>query len=104
MNRNLQRILVPLAAISAVLVPLLVHLHATTWHNGTPLLQNIFPFFGLLAASLLWLHAISGVWYEKLEKLFNMDRFVHWTATLIFFSIILHPLLLLILVKFDFSL
>lgn len=64
---------------------------------------TLFPAFGLIAFSLLWLHSISGVFEPWLRKNFNFDKFVHNTATLILICIILHPLLLLINVGFNFT-
>lgn len=98
----MKKTLITLFAWLAVLVPVLTHLVRADWKGS--LVQALFPAFGLLAASLLWLHAMSGVWEEKLVRMFDFDRFVQWTASLILFSIVAHPLLLLILVKFDFGL
>lgn len=97
--------LITFLATLAVLVPLLVHIINANWSNSSPdaLMANIFPFFGLLAFTLLWLHAISGVWEEKLIKMFDFDKFVHYSATLILFSIIAHPLILLLLIRFKIS-
>ena len=85
----------------SVLTPIILRIMNTLWSEGS-LLANIFPLFGLLAFTLLWLHAISGVFEEWLRKQIDFDFFVRWSSLVIFFSIILHPLLLLILVKFNF--
>jgi hypothetical protein len=90
--------LVILAAIVAVLVPVGVHIINAPWENSS-LIAAVFPIFGLLAFTLLWLHAISGAFEGWLRERFNFDTFVHWTATIILVSILLHPILLLILLK-----
>jgi len=68
------------------------------------ILANIFPIFGLIAFTLLWLHSISGAFEEYLRERFGnvrFDAFVRWTAMIILVSIILHPLLLLVLIDFN---
>jgi len=94
-----------LGATLAVLAPILVHIRNVSWAISSldALLMNLFPIFGLIAFTLLWLHSISGVFEEWLRERFNFDSFVHWTALVILVSMILHPLLLLILVRFDFG-
>jgi len=92
--------LVVLGAILAVITPILAHIRNVSWGESS-LTQAIFPIFGLLAFTLLWLHAISGAFEEWLRERFNFDAFVHWTALTILVSILLHPLLLLILIKFQ---
>lgn len=92
--------LVIISATLAVIVPIFAHIRNVSWGDSS-LLIGIFPIFGLLAFALLWLHVISGVFEEWLRKKFEFDSFVHWTALVILASIILHPLLLLIFVRFD---
>ncbi len=94
--------LVILLATFSVLTPIVVHIAHTSWSAGT-FVVNVFPIFGLLAFTLLWLHSMAGVFEEWLREHFDFDNFVHWTSIVIFVSIILHPLLLLILVKFNFN-
>jgi len=91
-----------LFSLFAVGYPLWVRFSNTTWTPGTDLLPNLFPFFGLLAFSMLWLHAISGVFEPWLREQINFDRFVHVTSIIILISIILHPLLLLIMMGSNF--
>lgn len=89
-----------MGAALAVLVPILAHIESVSWADSSPIMF-FFPIFGLLAFTLLWLHAISGVFEEWLRERFDFDAFVHWTSLVILVSIILHPLLLLIIAKFD---
>lgn len=95
------KILVIIGATLAVALPIIVHIRNVSWQDSS-LLIGIFPIFGLLAFTLLWLHSISGVFEEWLREKFDFDAFVHWSAWVILVSIILHPLLLLILVDFQF--
>ena len=97
-NRSIKPLVV-LFALVAVLLPQWIHIRNVSWDAA--LLPNIFPIFGLLAATLLWLHAISGAFEEWLRERFDFDAFVHWTALAILVSIILHPLLFLILIDFN---
>lgn len=115
--------LVILGAIVAVVTPIWVHIRNVIGGESLPtgtadfLMAAIFPIFGLLAFTLLWLHAISGAFEEWLREQFNpprlveasrgeagFDAFVHWSALVILVSIILHPLLLLIIIKFKVGL
>jgi len=64
-------------------------------------LGDLFPIFGIIAFFLLWIHSMCGVFEEWLRPRMNFDAFIHWTSLVILVSIILHPLLLLILIKFD---
>ncbi len=68
------------------------------------MLLEIFPWFGLVAFVLLWTHTILGVFEPWLRRRINVDAYVHWTAVIILICIILHPLLLLIGIKFHVSL
>jgi hypothetical protein len=92
--------LIILGAVLAVALPILVHIRNVAWENFS-LIPAIFPIFGLLAFTLLWLHSISGVFEEKLREMFDFDAFVRWTALTILVSILLHPLLLLIMAQFN---
>lgn len=94
------KLLIILGAATAVAFPIITHILNVSWGNSS-LLINIFPVFGLLAFTLLWLHAISGAFEEKLRAMFNFEAFVRWTALVILVSILLHPLLLLIIARFD---
>ncbi|MBX4190121.1 hypothetical protein KW791_02400 [Candidatus Parcubacteria bacterium] len=98
---TIKKILIILGACLAVLYPVWVRVSHLHWTLNTQLIiNNLFPIFGLAAFSLLWLHAISGVFEPWLRKNFDFDTFVQWTAALIFIFIILHPLLLLTNIHF----
>lgn len=86
----------------AVLYPLATVISARKWALDDTLVYNLFPIFGVLSFTILWLHVISGVFEEGLRKLINFDLYVRRTAWIIFASIIMHPLLALF--TFDFSL
>lgn len=102
MNKRLIRYLVILFAYVAVLYPVWERSKTLTWSSDL-LLPNLFPFFGLIAFSILWLHSMSGVFEVWLRKNFDFDKFVHWTSLMVFVSIILHPLLLFISIDFNIS-
>ncbi len=87
----------------AVGYPLWMRIKTLHWAFDGALLSNLFPLFGILAFTLLWLHSISGVFEPFLRKHINFDRFVHITSILILISIILHPLLLLVTFNFNVS-
>lgn len=92
--------IITLVATVAVVLPIWAHIRNVSWSDSS-LLLNLFPIFGLLAFTLLWLHSMSGVFEEYLRRLYNFDFFVHWSSLVILVSFVLHPLLLLILIDFD---
>jgi hypothetical protein len=92
--------LIVLGATLAVAVPILVHIRNVDWANSS-LIAGLFPIFGLLAFTLLWLHAVSGAFEEWLRERFDFDAFVNTTAMAILASMLLHPLLVLVLLDFN---
>jgi hypothetical protein len=92
--------LVIIGATLAVILPIFAHIRNVSWGDSS-LVISLFPIFGLLAFTLLWLHAMSGVFEEWLRERFNFDAFVHWTALIILVSMLLHVFMLLTLIKFD---
>jgi len=103
MNQRITRYSIIIFAYTAVLYPLWVWFQNSnlTWNTISSI--TLFPVFGLVAFSLLWLHSISGVFEPWLRKHFNFDRFVHYTSLIILISIVLHPLLLLFYFSFNFK-
>src|SRR3989338_2368356 len=84
--------------------PLWVRFNNTAWSwDYHQILFSIFPFFGLLAFTLLWLHSISGAFEPWLRQHINFDRFVDITAKLILICLVMHPLLLFAGVGFSIS-
>ena len=104
MNNRIIKYLIVFFAYLSVLYPLWVRVKTIQWTFDPGLLAlNIFPLFGLTAFCLLWLHAISGSFEPWLRTLFDFDRFVHITATIILICIISHPLLLLAGLEFKIN-
>lgn len=97
----MSKILVIIGATLAIALPIFAHIRNVSWSESS-LLLNLFPIFGLLAFTLLWLHSISGVYEEWLRERFHFDALIHWTSLVILVSMLLHPLLLLIVVDFQF--
>lgn len=102
-NKTIIKYSLLIFACLAVGYPLWVFFSARNWIFDSHFITNLFPLFGLTAFSLLWLHAISGVFEPWLRKYIDFDRFVQVTSILIFFCIVLHPLLLLIDADFNFG-
>jgi hypothetical protein len=67
------------------------------------MLLEIFPILGLIAFILLWTHIALGVFEPWFRSRINFDAYVRYTALIILACIILHPLLLLIAIKFDLN-
>ncbi len=96
MNKLLVKYAIIIGAYAAVLYPLWMRLRYIQWGWDSTLYLSLFPLFGLAAFSMLWLHAISGVFEPWLRKNFNFDRFVDITSKLILVCIVAHPLLLIL--------
>ncbi len=99
MNKTLVKFLITAFVYLAVLLPLWLRFKNLTWSSEL-ILINLFPFFGLAAFSILWLHALSGVFEPWLRKHFDFDQFIHITSMLVLFFIVLHPMLLFIQIDF----
>src|SRR3989344_3092533 len=68
------------------------------------MIATIFPLLGITAFFFLWIHSMMGVFEPWLRQRIAFDDFVHWTSLVILLCIILHPLLFLILIKFNLAL
>ena len=101
-NKIIRYTIIALAWI-AVLYPLWMRIGSLPWIFNKSLLTNLFPLFGILAFTLLWLHSVAGAFESFLRRYINFDWFVHITASIIFWCILLHPLLLLVSLDFNIS-
>lgn len=99
MKNTLLKCLTVALAYLSVLYPVWV----ATQNVGSISMIELFPVFGIIAFTLLWLHSMSGVFEPWLRKNFNFDKFVSVTSITILVAIILHPLLLLLNYNFDFN-
>jgi len=89
---------------AAVLYPLWVRFQHLQWDASLEgIALNLFPFFGLAAVAMLWIHSISGAFELWLRQHINFDRFVDITAKLILICLVMHPLLLFAGVGFNIS-
>ena len=77
----------------AVLYPIWVWFDAANLTLDSMVLFDVFPMFGLIAFSIMWLHIVGGAFREKLEKYFDFDKVVAVSSMLVLGSIILHPLI-----------
>ena len=82
-------------AYLAVLYPVWMWYESTTlvWNRGV--VFELFPVFGLIAFSTMWLHVVGGAIRPSLEKHIDFQKFVTYSSVVVFVSIILHPALLL---------
>src|SRR3989344_2868338 len=99
----MQKYIIYAIGFLAVTYPLGVRWQNSPIAFGSGFLETLFPYFGLLAFTLLWIHSMLGVFEPWLRKYISFDKFVDITAVIILVSIILHPLLLLMSVKFNIS-
>ncbi len=95
--------IITIFASLAVIYPLFVYLKTAEWALDSTFILTLFPIFGLIAFSILWLHSLSGVFETWLRKYINFDRYVHITASIVLICIISHPLLYIIAAKFSIS-
>ncbi|KKU22496.1 MAG: hypothetical protein UX31_C0001G0014 [Candidatus Nomurabacteria bacterium GW2011_GWA1_46_11] len=103
MSRNFHKTWLAVFALVAVGLPVWTRVGSLGWQSRPDIIPNLFPVFGLLAFSLLWLHALSGVFEPWLRRQINFDKFVDSTSLVILISIILHPLLAWANVNFSFK-
>jgi hypothetical protein len=103
MREKLIRYSVITFAYAAVAYPLWTRLKTLSWSLDSSLLSGLFPVFGIIAFCILWLHAISGVFEPWLRQRFDFDKFVRISSTIVFLSIILHPLFLLMGLGFSYG-
>ena len=81
-------------AVVSVFYPLSVWFNSSLLKFGQFNLFDLFPAFGLLAFSVMWLHVVGGAFRVYLEKYINFERFVYWSSIVVLISLILHPGLL----------
>lgn len=93
MDRKIVRYFLITFAYLAVLIPLWMRVKDLDWTYAN-LFQNLFPTFGILAFTLLWLHVAGAAFEPWLNRHINFETFVNNTSNLILFFFILHPLLL----------
>ncbi len=103
MQATLIKYLILLFGYLAVLYPVGIRVSSLSWAIDSTLIPNLFPAFGLAAFSILWLHALSGVFEPWLRRYIDFDSFVRNTSLLVLIFIILHPLLLFINFNFNFN-
>lgn len=103
MNSKTIRYLIIAILYLAVLYPLWVRISGVSWALDSTLLSNLFPLFGIIAFVIMWLHVVGSAFDVLLKKYIDFKKFVENTTIIVLISIILHPLLLLILVGFNFS-
>ncbi len=102
--KTFYKYLIIIVAWLAVLYPLYERAKTVSWPADiTTSYLAVFPFLGLAAVSMLWLHAVSGVFEPRLRQHINFDRFVDVTAKLILICFALHPFLLLAGLGFSLS-
>ena len=101
MKKVITQILIWFFAILAVGYPLWTRFSNMPLELSESITSYLFPFFGLLMVSLLWLHSLLGALEDWLRKYIPFDLFVQATAAVILISLIAHPLLLLISVNFS---
>ena len=90
------KFLIYVTAFLAVVYPLFV------WYGRAgadlmldeTLLLNLFPAFGLLAFTIMWLHVVGGALRPWLEKYIDFPKFVSKSSIAVLVLIILHPLTL----------
>jgi len=101
MNKKITKLFIYIFVWLTVLYPLFVAGQNAGWQIHESLATFLFPFFGLIMVSLLWLHSISGVFENWLRQNIDFDWFVEVTAKIILACLVLHPLLLLTSFKFN---
>lgn len=80
----------------AVFYPVLVWFKNSNLDLDSTIFRDIFPVFGLLAFSIMWLHIVGGVFKNFFDKYINFQKFVNQTSVIVLIFLILHPTLFLV--------
>lgn len=88
-------------SILAVLIPLWISVKDVNWSWGGSLPFSLFPIFGILAFSLLWLHVAGAAIEDWVKKYVDFEWFIENTSLPILILMLSHPLFLLIGAQFD---
>ena len=80
----------------AVLYPLWIRAQNVTLSFDRGLWLDLFPFFGIAAFCIMWLHVIGGALQDWLRRYVDLEEFVNNTSLVVFILMILHPVFLLI--------
>lgn len=96
MQKKMVHVLLALIAYAAVLYPAWVWYEQRSLGPETDWLLTLFPLFGMLAFSLMWLHIVGKPFKPWLERYIDFERFVTVTSLLVLGLLILHPLLFLL--------
>lgn len=59
-------------------------------------LFEVFPVFGLIAFSVMWLHIVGGAFRRQLESAVDFQKFVDISSAVVLVALLLHPILLFI--------
>jgi hypothetical protein len=84
-----------LGAVSLIVIgyPLSVWYRGASFTPDSMLLVTLFPAFGLLAFTIMYLHIIGRPFASLLERYISFSRFERVSSYVVLLSIILHPLL-----------
>lgn len=98
-KRNTIRCIFVVLALLIVLYPLYIWYKASGPLTELKNISEIFPAFGLIAFSIMWLHIIGAPFKLILDQYFDFEKFVSVSSKIVLVSLILHPLLLLVYLK-----
>lgn len=96
MNKKLIAYFLYFAGFVAVAYPLYVWSGRFVFSATPFVLFDLFPAFGLLAFSTMWLHVVGGAFREWINKYLDFQQFVFWTSFVVLAALLLHPGLLLL--------
>ena len=94
MGKKVIKYLIYAVAVISVVYPVIVWYGRVDLVFDGTLLLNLFPVFGLLAISIMWLHVVGGALRPWLEKYIDFQKFVSKSSVIVLFLIIFHPLAL----------
>jgi len=94
MNKDQKKWLLYVLAFMVVGYPLLVRYDSASFSFGRVALFEIFPAFGIVAFTVMWLHIVGGAFKARLEKIIDFQKFVDVSSLVVLISLILHPVLM----------
>lgn len=99
-NPRVVRGILCLVAFIAVFYPVYVWFQSAGLFASSSIYMRIFPVFGLMSFSIMWLHVVGGAVENFLGRYVDFRKFVNQTSAVVLLFLILHPLLFFVNLTF----
>lgn len=93
---NWKKFLIVSFACLAVGYPLYVWAKSVVFRTDPIFLFDLFPAFGIIAFTIMWLHVVGSPFRAWLDTMFDFQKFVNASSAVVLVSLFAHPLILYI--------